>query len=103
MAVDNIFWFCDDGKVIKPRIAMENYKYVVEFIGRCYITIFSKLLATGEINQEKFDELMGYVYTIMSRELKFKRFSIFRSRKISPREFKKIVEYEQQKVLKKSI
>lgn len=103
LAVDNIFFYCDEGKVIKPRIAIENYKYVVEFIGRCYINIFSQLLFSNEISQEKYDELMTYVYSIMSQELKFKRFTIFKSRKMSLRTFNKIVAYEQDKTLKKYI
>ncbi len=103
LALDNIFVYCDEGKILKPRIAMENYRYAVEFIGRCYINIFSQQLIANELSQEKYDELMGYVFKLMSQEIKFKKFSIFKSRKMSPRKFNKIVAYEQQKVLKKYI
>ena len=101
LALDNIYTYCDSGKELRPRIAMENYSYAVEFIGKCYIAIFTEMLYKGEITEAKYAELMGYVYTIMRKQLRFKDQLVIGCRRMGKHQFKKILKDEQKKAIKK--
>lgn len=96
-AIDLITKYCDRKKRANVIITLCCYRYILTYIGFCYLEYIIDAYYSREISSLEYEELINYVKTLMNRELQLKNVPFLKSKKISEREFNKM----EQKIRKK--
>lgn len=101
MAMDNLFLLVDNGAIKHPKMAADSYKYIINFLGRCYMNLYIEEYYKGAYDKEELKERLKMVYELMRKRLTFSYFRIPFTKKISKDNFRAYMYYEKNKVLKK--
>lgn len=101
MAMDNLFLLVDNGAIKHPKMAADSYKYIVNFLGRCYMNLYIEEYYNKAYDKEELKERLKMVNELMRKRLTFSCFRIPFTKKISKKEFRAYMYYEKNKVLKK--
>lgn len=101
VAIDNVYDLVDKGAIKHPVKAAQNYQYIVNFLGRCYMNLYIREYYSGVYGKEELKERLKLVYELMEKRLKFSIMKIPFTKKISRGDFHAYVKYEKNRVLKK--
>ncbi|MDE6141615.1 MAG: hypothetical protein K2G03_03335 [Bacilli bacterium] len=101
LAIDNVFNFLDNGCVKHPLRAAWSYRYIINFMGRCYMNLYIEEYYNKFYGKEELKERLLAVYELMENRLKFTKLKIPLTKKISKEDFHAYVKYEKNNVLKK--
>lgn len=101
MALDNLFYLVDNGVIKHPKLASDSYKYIVNFLGRCYMDLYIEEYYKGNYDRNELMDRLRMTYGLMRKHLTFSKLKIPFSKKISKESFQAYVLYEKNKVLKK--
>lgn len=100
-AIDNLFYLVDNGAILHPIKAAQNYRYVINFLGKCYLNLYIGEYYQGFYGKEELKKRLALVYELMEKRLKFSKLKVPFTKKISKADFHAYVQCEKNKVLKK--